>query len=427
MARSNDRTFVLLWSTVVVVGVLLMVVVAISVRVADMTNRHLVRHRAFSVMLGMRFAMRARGPAGLDAIQSVIPLLKRPGILQIGLVGPDMRYVATSNPAQKGKRTVFKVTLKAMARRGEASRRARWHGRAVRVFAFAPRPPGRMVRWMHRRMPFVLEVVVDTSWPAWLRTWIALILGTGILALMVLILFAWRLQTQARRASRLEAEAQKNRELRRLGELSAMVAHQLRNPLAGLKGNLQLGIERLNAGRQEEAMDDLLTTLDSIQRIEDLVKNLLAFTRDMEPKKAPTDMAGLLGVIVEEMDGMSGVQVTLDASQAGTCPVDRELVRQAVQNLVQNAMDSGAHQVHVSVQADADGCIILVEDDGPGLDDAVATKVFEPFVSTRSKGTGLGLAMVDKVVRAHGGRVEAGRSERLGGALFRMTLPGDGR
>ena len=419
MANDGGKRAALLWTAVVVVGLLQGVIVWMSVRIAAKTNTHMVRHRAVTVLAGVRSLIRARGPGGLNELEDVLPMLKGPGVLHIAMVGPDLRYRFSSESGEIGRLTPFKAVLRAMTRPREVSSNVDWRGRRARVYVFS--------RGMHRGMmrrsgpgPLALEVVVDTAWPSWLKAWIGMMSATSLFTVILLAFFAWWIRKQDRIAARLAAQARQHQELRRLGELSAMVAHQLRNPLAGIKGNLQLGLERLSSGRQDAAVQDLDAALDEIRRIETLVKDLLAFTRDMKPRRTATDIAELA---IEVAEGLDGVQIDVIPKHVVTCLVDPVLIQQALVNIVHNAAHMGAKRVEIRAGAGPDGCEISIDDDGPGLDPEMAGKVFDPFVSGSSKGTGLGLALVDKVVKAHGGRVDAGRSETLGGARFRLLLP----
>ena len=158
------KKFTLLWIAVVVVGILLAILVWMSIRIANKANDHLVRHRAFSVLSGIRTVMRARGQKGPKALKDVLPMLKGPGILHIGLVDWDLKYRFSSNAEDVGRPTRFSVVINALDRQGKFTQDVLWKGMAARVFVFSRgRGPG--MRMMRHRGPgrFVLEVVVATS------------------------------------------------------------------------------------------------------------------------------------------------------------------------------------------------------------------------------------------------------------------------
>jgi signal transduction histidine kinase len=143
----------------------------------------------------------------------------------------------------------------------------------------------------------------------------------------------------------------------------------------------------------------------------------------------------------EEIEGVLPVDQAIDVGwdsgpRALPVSIDAQMLRRVVVNLVRNAVQairdarlaSGQQgpargTVRVSARGDGDGAAIVVEDDGPGIDEDQRDKVFDPYFTTKADGTGLGLAIVQKVVLEHGGSVEVGASTRLGGARFVVHLP----
>jgi len=430
----NDfkRRFVLLWVAVGVVGVLLAGLFFISFRIARRANEHMVRHKAITVVSGMRSAMmysRRMGNMSPEVLQDALSTLLSPGVLHLGLVDEGLKYIASSEPDEVGKPSPFKMVKRAFILHKRLSAEIKWHGKNAKVFLF-PRPHPRMCRsgWKGTcRMgesPFAMEVVVSTDWPAWMKTWLIMMVVAVLFTIFLLVLFAGLIKKQTIRADHLLIQTQKNRELQRLGELSAMVAHQLRNPLAGIKGNLQLGIERLKAGRMDDAIKDLDVSLGQIDRIEALVKNLLDFTRKLEIRRQAVNMAGLVSNVATEFE-QQGHGIEVEAKDNAECVVDPTLIRQVLVNLINNAIESAGKDAGILIRVESGrlGCVLKVEDNGPGISPDMLEKVFDPFVSTRAKGSGLGLALVARVIQAHGGTVKAGHSDDLGGAMFTVTLP----
>jgi signal transduction histidine kinase len=104
------------------------------------------------------------------------------------------------------------------------------------------------------------------------------------------------------------------------------------------------------------------------------------------------------------------------------------MMRRVLGNLVKNAVEAQQEQssvarVHVKGQLHNKAIVISIDDDGPGIDDTVLARLFEPYVTTKRGGTGLGLAIVKKIVLQHGARIEASRSQELTGARFQITIP----
>jgi two-component system OmpR family sensor kinase len=209
-----------------------------------------------------------------------------------------------------------------------------------------------------------------------------------------------------------------------VGEMAAMVAHEVRNPLGVLRGQIELARERLGAvapQREQERFADMLAEVD---RLNQLTEEFLGLTRD--PPIAPTalDLGALAGAIADEARVIApGAAIT--ATGAATAHADPDKLRQALRNLVLNAVQVGGPGVRVAIEvgADRDRARISVIDDGPGVPAALAAQLFEPFVTGRPGGTGLGLAAARRIVERHGGALVLESAPGASGARFSIYLP----
>ena len=179
--------------------------------------------------------------------------------------------------------------------------------------------------------------------------------------------------------------------LAELGQMSAVLAHEIRNPLGALKGFLQLAQERAD-GDSRTWLD---TSLEQTSRLEQLVRDLLAYARAPQPKWRET---GWLEMVMRLQPHAPGVPFSATDFRMTTDP---DILEQAVLNLLRNAMEAGT-----DVRVDATPGSIRVIDNGPGLSPDVRQKLFQPFVTTKAQGTGLGLAIVRNLVHALNGRIE---------------------
>ena len=215
-----------------------------------------------------------------------------------------------------------------------------------------------------------------------------------------------------------------------LGELSAVVAHEVRNPLA-VVFNALAGLRRTSVSEDERGK--LLEILqEEAERLRDIVSDLLEFASPRPPVSAPASLDEIVRGAVEAARSVVGSKtddVVIDASGEATSPrtnleCDERLVRQAVLNLVTNALQASGRRgpVQVSIGDDDDTLAVLVADDGDGVPEDMRERVFTPFFSTRPKGTGLGLAVVKRCAEAHGGRITL-RANGARGALFELRLP----
>lgn len=212
--------------------------------------------------------------------------------------------------------------------------------------------------------------------------------------------------------------------LARLGEMAAVVAHEVRNPLAGIRGALQVISTRFPPGATEpRIMGDIVARIDSLSGTLD---DLLMFARPRDLKMAPLGIGPFLNDVatwLKQDKAMSGVQVDVDADDA-LILADSEQLRLVFTNLLLNAAQAmgGRGSIRLAARADGHGCELVVHDSGPGMPDDVRARVFEPFYTTKTRGTGLGLPTVKRIVEAHHGTI-AVECPASGGTLVRMTLP----
>jgi signal transduction histidine kinase len=210
-----------------------------------------------------------------------------------------------------------------------------------------------------------------------------------------------------------------------LGQLAAGLAHELRNPLTSMKLLVQAAVETgSDAGLRGR---DLAVVADETARLDRSLQTFLDFARPPRLQKRRADVRQVLNQTLELVSARAARQgVSLRTAfppQPLMIEADHEQLRQVFLNLVLNSLDvlpkGGAIQVIV---AGDDGVAVTVADDGPGVSMEPAEQVFEPYVSTKDSGLGLGLAICRRIVEAHGGRITANNGPN-GGAVFTVRLP----
>ncbi len=232
----------------------------------------------------------------------------------------------------------------------------------------------------------------------------------GGLAVVLLSLYSVWL---ARRSAALERRQTELENLARLGRLSATLAHEIRNPLATIKGFTQLAMER------SEAAAVLAPVLGETQRLENLVNALLAYGRPSAPSFREIEWN-------EIAQGLSTLPYLCIARPGVRFTTDPDLLKQALWNILRNAIDAAASASSPSVSLDVvpDGSETLritISDNGPGIPSHMREKVLEPFFTTKASGTGLGLPIAQQLIRSIGGTLEiAGREPH--GTEVRIVL-----
>jgi signal transduction histidine kinase len=208
-----------------------------------------------------------------------------------------------------------------------------------------------------------------------------------------------------------------------VGEMASVVGHDLRNPLGAVSNALFLLHHSLDDDVTEDQERHFHMAEREIAKASDIIGELSAFVRPGEPVLAPMDLGELVAEVLEVAGDRQGIVVTADVAPI-TLLADRGQLAQVLTNLVTNACDAMGEKGSLRVEASAEGrfAVIRVEDDGPGIERALAERIFEPFYTTKHRGTGLGLAIVRRLVEGHGGSVRLdGDSSR--GTRFVVRLP----
>ncbi|MFA9459861.1 PAS domain-containing sensor histidine kinase [Thiohalorhabdus methylotrophus] len=213
-----------------------------------------------------------------------------------------------------------------------------------------------------------------------------------------------------------------------IGEMSAHVAHELRNSLSSLRGAARY-LRRHPEASQKAEFSEIIE--EEVYRLYEMTEGFLDFSRPFEPQLEERDLCALIRDTCGRLENdYANAGVTLDCrcSEEKRCPVDAQLLHQALVNLLTNALDALEPGDRVSVWLEPGPRStrkIIVRDTGPGIPEADRERIFKPFVTTKNHGSGLGLAVVSKVVLQHGGQVEVDDAPG-GGARFTLTLPRTG-
>jgi len=227
-------------------------------------------------------------------------------------------------------------------------------------------------------------------------------------------------QEEARRAERLAA----------LGQLSAGLAHEIRNPLGVIKGSAELLRQKLQTSDPlaQELAGYIYT---EVNRVSALVSRFLDFARPSQLDVAPVEITGLIERCLKVISGQGAcARVKIQRDFAPALPqvmLDQDLSEQVFTNLFMNACEAMGEQggeLNIRIQRETTGTAVVVEveDSGPGVPPELKEQIFNPFVTTKKTGVGLGLAIVSKIVDAHGGSVKL-ISPPNHGACFRVTFP----
>ena len=353
---------------------------------------------------------------------------RQAGVESIAVLGPDLTVLAHSDPAQVGRRETDEALRVALEKRRILTRMTR-RDEAEAVYevvkpltlegartgllqiGLSTAPMDRV--WRRDRLAALLMTVA--------------VLGLGALGMATIFYIQNRHLTEIQK---LEEKMARGERLVIVGNLAAAVAHEIRNPLSAVS----MGLQRLRAefepaeGQEYRRMVDLVQ--GEVRRLNAIVEEFLSLARPIQLKREPVSIRALLEEVrrlVEPQAGPAGI--TVEQRIPDSVPelrADRDRIKQVLLNLVLNAIEAmpSGGTLTLGVAASDTTVTISVSDTGGGIPADLLPRVFEPYVTTKTRGLGLGLAIARRIVEAHGGRIEA-ESGAGHGTRFRVTLPRD--
>jgi two-component system sensor kinase FixL len=222
----------------------------------------------------------------------------------------------------------------------------------------------------------------------------------------------------------LEGQLREQAALAKLGEMAAVIAHEVKNPLAGIRGAMQVFGDRMTReGANTQILKEIIARIDSLDQ---MMKDLLLFARPPKPKHAPTDLVPLVRMtasLLSQDPALQDVDVEIDGA-APPVSADSEMLRIVFQNLLINSAHAmqGKGRIRVAVDTIDRDCQVAFIDGGPGIPADIREKIFTPFFTTKSRGTGLGLPTVKRLIEAHNGKI-AVDCPPAGGTTVVIRLP----
>jgi PAS domain S-box-containing protein len=223
---------------------------------------------------------------------------------------------------------------------------------------------------------------------------------------------------------RLEEQLREQAALARLGEMAAVIAHEVKNPLAGIRGAVQvLGQRMSESGATHPIVSEIIGRIDALDQ---MMKDMLLFARPPVPRRAPTDIVPLVTTTVNLLSqdpSLKDIHIEIDG-EAPLVFADADMLRVVFQNVLINSVHAmqGRGRIRIAVEAVDTSCQIAFSDAGPGVPPEVRDKIFTPFFTTKSRGSGLGLPTVKRLVEAHHGQVSVD-CPPAGGTTVVVRLP----
>ena len=257
------------------------------------------------------------------------------------------------------------------------------------------------------------------------RFWTRMLFGV-FLALTPMLALVIMFQRSLAQFKKSETEAVREEHLRSIGEAANVIAHEVRNSLNGIR----MGVDLLTSRNQKPSERVLVETRAEIERLASFTHQLMLFAKNPVPRELSVDLSEMVPKwlsLIRDVASENGVELELAGEEKPlVVSGDPVLLQIVVSNLVSNALDAVAGvvppRIVVRLSNGSDRAELRVEDNGPGVSDELETRLFEPFVSGKPSGVGMGLSISKKIAVAHGGDLSLEPSE-TGGATFLLSLP----
>ncbi len=359
--------------------------------------------------------------------QQIQELARQPGVEELALVGPDLEVLAHSDPGRIGTRDDDSLLKQVLIEQKPMSRLAKREGDKEAFEVVRPLD-------LDGSRLGILKVALsaapmEQAWRRDLR--FAAVLGLAVLlagAMGMGIIFYIQ-QRHLREVRALESEVERRERLSALGNLAAVVGHEVRNPLNAIG----VGLQRLRGEfRPTEDEAEFIRFVDLMQgedkRLNGIVEEFLSLARPVSLKADTVQVEALVrdvtALVAADAEGR-GVQVALEVPSAlPMVQLDRDQMKQVLLNLALNGLEAmprgGTLTITASVQVQS--LMLTVEDTGQGMPAELLSRIFEPYVTTKDKGMGLGLTIARRIVEAHGGKIEV-ESRPRDGTRFTIRLP----
>lgn len=402
----------------------------------------LTRARSIDLIFSVRQALRQSGGDHQEALEEIVETMEEQGLRFVAATSRRQGLVVMAGQPSTSLNTARLLDIqpgpqleisdigervRVVAQAGPRRRLGDEHRRSGRGF-WKGAGPADKARWKNagrgtrddgrRGSTIVIEYEPVVATQIVSRA-LAMLLVSVIAASVLLIaaIVFWRI---SRKAEAMSDQLARDRQLKMLGEMSAVLGHELRNPLASLKGHAQLLSERIPEEHPSRRGVDRVVR-EAI-RMERLTEQILDFARTGTVDPTTEDPAEVARSAVDE-SGQSGVDLFIKDGLP-PWPMDRLRIERVLINLVKNGVQASPPEavVDLTVKTDEDGLVFEVRDRGTGLPPGEEAWIFEPFHTKRVRGTGLGLAVSKQIIEAHKGRISA-QNHPEGGAVFKIWLP----
>ncbi len=226
---------------------------------------------------------------------------------------------------------------------------------------------------------------------------------------------------------KLEEKLNRAKQLSSLGEMTAGISHEIRNPLGIIKSSAELLKKRMSRLDPKNKIPEII--LEEAVRLNNIITDFLNFARPRKPNRLPCDLTGILEknitFLTPQIAQQHHIIKRYYSDNLPAVQADADMLYQAFLNILLNAMQAmpGGGELQIEMMAKGEFIRIRFEDEGEGIDDALVEKIWNPFFTTKEMGTGLGLGIVKNIIESHGGRIKISSLKPIRGTRVSVYLP----
>jgi len=229
-----------------------------------------------------------------------------------------------------------------------------------------------------------------------------------------------------RKQEETQLQLERSHKLSMVGRMAAGVAHEIKNPLASIKGAMEILSDSSTSPTDKEEFKEI--AMKEIKRVDGTVKEFLDFARPKEPKPEKLNISNTFNAGIRQLESQlikSGIRINCDIQEELFIYGDHEKMHQVFLNLMLNAIDASERGSSVDVivrKSNSNKVLLKIRDSGRGIDESEIASIFEPFYTTKSSGTGLGLTIVKAIIENHNGRIQIDSQPGVG-TVVEVLLP----
>ncbi len=371
-----------------------------------------LKFQAIGIGASLESSLKGNNLQKTDIFREIITEGKWEGIAFLALYDEDTKIVLHSNKNLIGRRT-DDLNIKKLIETNDTSYSYLTLGTGERVFVLD-------MPISINKKDYVLRISLHTYYADEIIRYAKMHAFAMIFIIIAIWFTGYFFIRASKRADELRLRIQERERFAVLGEMASVLAHEIRNPLGSIKGFAQYLKEQIKDKKAYKESLDII--ISESHRLEALTNDLLLYARPSELRIEDFDLLDVVKESINSFNDINDIKILTSIPHNIKITSDRDKIKQILINLIQNAIDADSSVINIDAEAEKRYCVLYIKDNGCGMGKDILENVYKPFFTTKTRGTGLGLTIVDKLIRSIGAEIEL-KSEPQKGTVFKITLP----